>query len=410
MTERQDEPTRNFLPAGDTARPGPAPVPGPHLPFNPEQAERLRWAQKMEAMGRLGTRVAHEINNHITIVLGRAALLLGRAETPPGVRGDVTDIYTVAERIADLMREWLTLGRREKPVPRRVDLNALVVGLIPMLKVSLGEDVEVAAEYCAAPGLVLADRGQLEQVILNLAVNARDAMDGRGRLVLTTADVRLDEAAARYPLPASPGAYVMLAVRDTGCGMDRATIEHIFDPYFTTKEPGKGTGLGLYTVWEIVRASGGTLQVASAPGQGTTFAVYLPRAPEGVVAPGTPRPGAPEAGRETVLVIGNDDLIRNLLREILARDGFTALESRAGPEALQLCAERAAPVCLLVIDSTLPSEGVEVVRRLRETYPDAPVLQVGGLASEGYGPNFLPKPFAPEELVRKARNLLAIVR
>jgi signal transduction histidine kinase len=380
---------------------------GPHAPFGAEQGESLSWAQRLEDMGRRAARVAHEINNQVTLLLGQAELLLHGDETSPTSRARLTDIRRAAERIGELSREWLAVGGCEAPAPRRVDLNGLLAGMVPRLADALGGGVEMTVQYRASPGLVVADRGQLEAVIVNLVLNARDAMAGHGRLTLTTANARLDASAARYPLPASPGSYVMLVVRDTGCGMDEKTRARIFDHRFTTKPAGKGTGVGLTTVWEIVKGFGGTLQVASTPGEGTTFAVFFPRAREGV----EPSPPPQVAPRETVLVLGDEDLVRNLYREVLAREGYQVLEAHHAPEAVQVCAGCDGPIDLVVLDSRLPPSASDVVRRLRELYPGLRVLHTSAYADGRDGPlprghAFLAKPFPPAVLAGKVRGML----
>jgi nitrogen-specific signal transduction histidine kinase/CheY-like chemotaxis protein len=416
MKDPEEEPVNDLLPPKEMVRapkPGAAPLLGPHAAAGAEQADRLRWAQKMEALGRLTGRVAHEINNQVTLILGRATLMLSRPEVPPALQHDLADVLKAAERVGGLMREWLTVSRKEPPAPHRVDLNALVADMVPMLDASLGQGIDLVAEYRASPALVVADRGQLEQVLLNLVLNARDAMSGRGRLTLTTANVRLDAAAARYPLPAAPGSYVMLIVRDTGCGMDRATQARIFEPYFTTKAPGKGTGMGLYNVYEILKEGGGTLQVGSTPGQGTTFAVYLPRPREGADAPAalpTPTP-APRA--DTALVLGDEEMVRRLIREVLTREGYAVLEADLGPEAVAFCAARTARAQMLVIDARHPEAAAAMTDRLRELYPGLRVLcTASGAPGEGAdggappGDALLLKPFTPQALMDKVRQLL----
>ncbi len=392
MTERKEHPLTVPEPPAGTVRPS-----GPHASFGLDPAERLRWAQKMEAMGLLGARVSHEINNLVTLVVGRTSLLLEQADTPPAVRDGLEEVNGVAGRIAELMREWLTLGRRERPAPRALDLNAVLNGFRRMLEVSLGGGIDMVCACSSDPALAYADRGQVEQVLLNLVLNAHDAMNGTGTLTLSTANVTLDEAAARYALPAEPGPYVVLAVRDTGRGMDRATLEHIFDPYFTTKAAGRGTGLGLYTAREILRASGGALQVSSLPGRGSTFSVYFPRAGERAPAPREEK----KMPRENVLVLGSDELICGLIRDVLARAGYAVLETDVGSEAV--------PIHLLVVDSHLPPGGAADVYRLRERCPAMKLLRVGGPFAEDDAPEagtVLPKPFLPRELTLKVRELL----
>jgi signal transduction histidine kinase len=248
--------------------------------------EQLLLAQKMESVGRLAGGVAHDFNNLLTVILGNVELLLAETGSDDPKRGALEEIAQAGSKAADLTRQLLALGRRQVVRPRLLDLNALVTGLEPLLRRLLGEDLELRVERAADPGWVRADPSQLEQVVMNLVINARDAMPEGGRLTLATANAELPASDAGGLPPAAPGAYVMLAVKDTGQGMDEATRAQIFEPFFTTKAPGKGTGLGLATVYGIVKQSAGIIRVESAPGQGSTFRVYLPPDP-GVVPSGS---------------------------------------------------------------------------------------------------------------------------
>jgi CheY-like chemotaxis protein len=401
MAERDKEPLT-------TAGPARAPVSlgAPHVAFGADPAAQDRWAQKMEALGRFAPGVAHEVNNQVTLILLRTAAMLERGGEAGASRAEVEELHRAAQRVAGLMRQWQLLGRRAAPAPRRTDLNALLGEMTTMIGVALGDGIRVEADFSASPAWVLADRGGLEHVILNLALNARDALAGSGTLTLRTGNEELCGPAGEYLLPFVPGPHVLLEVRDSGCGMDRATRARIFEPYFTTKEPGKGTGLGLHNVREIVRESGGTLKVTSAPGRGAAFTVYLPQAREGAAAP----------GKEAVLVVEDEDSVRALLREVLGRQGYTVLEACDGRAALAVASAFASPIHLLITDCVLPYvTGTELARRLRGRFPGLKVLYVSGYSpAEAEFPDyvdpgtaFLEKPFTPAALTALARELLS---
>ncbi len=387
----------------EQAAPAPAgPLGAPHRAFGGDPAEQLRWAQKMETLGRLAGRVVHEVNNQVMLMLNRTRLILQREEPPGASRAEIEELNRAAEHVARLMRE--------PPARRPLDLNALVAETVEAFSVALEPGVARVTELRAARPWVLADRGELEHVLLNLLFNARDALGGSGLLTVRTANVELRGPAGDYLLPYTPGPHVLLTVRDTGSGIDRAALPHIFEPYFTTKAPGKGSGLGLHNVWEIVREGGGTLQVSSAPGEGSHFAVYLPAAPESA-ATGQP---APPPARETILVVEDEDAVRALFRELLARQGYEVLEARDGREALDVVDAHEGRVDLLVSDCLLPHvSGADLARALRQRFPGLRVLYVSGYpATEaalfaGIDPAdpFLQKPFTPaalHDLVRQA--------
>jgi two-component system cell cycle sensor histidine kinase/response regulator CckA len=397
-------------PAGTTL---PGAVGAPHLTIGNDPAAQLRWAQKMETLGRLTARVAHEVNNQLTLMLGRMALVLQRDEGDGASRAEVEELHRAAMHVARLMRRWQMLGRREPPARRKVDLNALVSDTLTMFAVVLEDGIELKSEPRARRPWVLAERGQLDHVLLNLLFNARDAMGGRGKLTVKTAEADLRDPTGDFLMPFTPGPYLMLSVADTGSGMDRVTLARVFEPYFTTKGPGKGTGLGLHTVWEIVRECGGTLQVLSAPGQGTVFNVYLPQA-QAREETALPLPSL-RSGRKTVLVVEDDDPVRALLREVLRRQGYSVLEACDGNAALQLADSNKLPIDLLVSDCLLPSlSGAALGRALRSRFPALRVLFVSGYPSvEAAGGEltdpcdcFLQKPFNPNALAAVVRRLL----
>ncbi len=406
--------TQATLPAGPASAgsDSPGPLGTLHLAFGADPAEQLRWAQKMETLGRDTARMVHEVNNQVTLMLGRTTLILQRAESDGANRAEIEELHRAAAQVARMMHGWQLLGRREPPARRRLDLNALVAETTTAFAVLLDEGIRVATEFRAARPWVLADRGQVQQVLLNLLSNAHDALAGSGALTVWTTEVELSGLAGNYLMPFTPGPHVAFAVRDTGSGIDRVTLARMFEPYFTTKELGKGTGLGLHNVWEIVRENGGTLQVTSALGKGSVFTVYLPQAPEETAASPSPN----RLARKTVLVVEDDDPVRALLREILRRQGYSVLEACDGRAALELAEGHDEPIDLLVSDCLLPNySGAELVRRLRERIPALRVLFVSGYpSSEAAGAEatdprdpFLQKPFRPATLATLVRRLLA---
>jgi len=378
--------------------------------------DQLRQTQKVEAVGRLAGGVAHDFNNLLTVITGRAEMLLSRLGSDDPLRRHVQLIGKTAERAAALTRQLLAFSRKQVLQPKVLDLQAVVAGMEKMLRRLIGEDIELVAVPDPALGRVKADPGQLEQVILNLVVNARDAMPEGGRLTLETADVELDEAYARRHAGATPGRYVMLAVSDTGVGMDAATQARLFEPFFTTKGPGKGTGLGLATVYGIVKQSGGNIWVYSEPGRGTTFKIYLPRVDEAVeaVEPGQVLAEWPR-GWETVLLVEDEEGVRDLAREIIQLQGYTVLEARHPGEALLVNEEHAGRIHLLVTDVVMPQmSGRELADRLASMRSETKVLYMSGYTDDAIVRHgvldahtpFVQKPFTPEALLRKIREVL----
>jgi signal transduction histidine kinase/CheY-like chemotaxis protein len=377
--------------------------------------QQLRQAQKMEAVGRLAGGIAHDFNNLLTAIFGYADLLA--EDLPPGspAQADVKEIRTAANRASALTRQLLAFSRQQVLQPVVLNVNEVVRDLENMLQRVLGEDVELEAHFAADLGNARADPGQLEQVILNLAVNARDAMPTGGKLTIETANVDLDEHYAQTHRPVVPGRYVMIAVSDTGIGMDAATQARMFEPFFTTKEPGKGTGLGLATAYGIVKQSGGYIWVYSEVGGGATFKIYLPRvdAPADVVA--APPELGTVAGIETVLLAEDDPLLLPLARDVLKRLGYTVLEARTPADAVAVAQAHAGIIHLLISDVVMPGEsGLQLARRLLEVRPNLRVLYISGYSDEAVvrhglldpGTTFLQKPFTPAALARKVRELL----
>lgn len=379
---------------------------------------QLCQAQKMEAIGRLAGGVAHDFNNLLTVISGYAQLALGDPALPAPLAEGIEQIHRASARAASLTRQLLVFSRQERAEPRPLDLNQAVLNLEKMLRRILGEDVRLEIDLTPGLGPVLADEMQVDQVIMNLAVNARDAMPAGGTLTIRTAEAVPEEALdPRAVLVPAPGPAVMLAVRDTGCGIPSDVLPRIFEPFFTTKESGKGTGLGLSTVYGILRQHGGGLAVESRVGEGTIFRVYLPRAEGDEAASQEPveQPAPPVSGG-TVLVVEDDEPVRTLVRRTLAIEGFLVFEAADGLEALRSCEERRGGIRLLVADLVLPGMGGrELAGRVRALNPSVRVLYISGYPDQQPSPQelawddaaFLAKPFSPSDLVATVRALLA---
>jgi PAS domain S-box-containing protein len=374
---------------------------------------QLVQAQRMEAVGRLAGGVAHDFNNLLTVIQGYGELLAKSLEGDPEKRESMGEIVKAAERAAALTRQLLAFSRRQVLEMRVLDLGAVVADTEKMLRRLIGEDVEVVVVRPARLGHVKADPGQIEQVLLNLAVNSRDAMPGGGRLTLELADVNLEApfAASHDSIPS--GRYVVVSVRDTGSGMDAETLVHIFEPFFTTKEKGKGTGLGLAMVYGIVRQSGGFVDVVSAPGAGTTIRVYLPRSDARTTSGIRPRVSS-RSGSETVLVVEDEAAVRNLVRAVLERKGYVVLAAQDGAAALELADKHAGVIHVLLTDLVMPGmNGRDLAERVRARRPTIKVLFMSGytadvpaeIGTEG-GPAFLSKPFNELALTVKLREVL----
>ena len=372
--------------------------------------EQLRQSQKMEAIGRLAGGVAHDFNNLLSVITGRSELLLRRQLTDV-VQRDVDLIHKAADRAAGLTRQLLAFSRKQLLQPKVIDLNVVVANMGKMLRRVIGEDVDLVIVARPDIARVYADPGQVEQVVLNLVVNARDAMPGGGRLTIETAQLVLDGEQAKMHPGVEPGRHVMLAVTDSGIGMEPGVRERIFEPFFTTKEIGKGTGLGLSTVYGIVQQSGGTIQVYSEPGHGSTFKIYLPSVDD--PAEQSPRPEAPpRGGTETVLVCEDEPALRELAREVLEEYGYTVLEACDGGEALEVAAAHAGPIALLVTDVVMPRmNGSELAARLcaerslRVVYMSG-YTETSMMRGQAADAAFLQKPFSPLVLARTVRAVL----
>ncbi|MBN1218994.1 MAG: PAS domain S-box protein [Anaerolineae bacterium] len=380
--------------------------------------ERLRQSQKMEAIGRLAGGVAHDFNNILTIINGHSELLLQRFLDPQDpARWEVEQIQEAGERAAVLTHQLLAFSRKQSVQPRILNLNDVIAGLQKMLRRLISEDIELNIKLDPKLGLIKADSGQVEQVLMNLVVNARDAMLQGGRLIIETANVDLDETYARDHLEIIPGPYIMLLVADTGVGLDAETQSHIFEPFFTTKEEGKGTGLGLSTVYGIVRQNNGLIWVYSELGQGTSFKIFLPRVPEDADDTITLAPVVVTSleGTETILLVEDEVNVRLVTRRFLERQGYTVLEAGHPNEALQICQQHQGKIHLLVTDVIMPEmSGRELAERLTRMFSDLKVLYISGYANEalsqhglvGTGVTFLGKPFSSEVLARKVREIL----
>jgi two-component system cell cycle sensor histidine kinase/response regulator CckA len=379
--------------------------------------DQLRQAQKMDAIGSLAGGVAHDFNNLLSIVLSYSELLSVGLDPGHPMLDDLQQISEAGVRAAGLTRQLLAFSHQQVLQPRVIDPNEIFAKLEKMLRRVIGEDVELRS--LAAPSLrcILADPGQLEQVLMNLTVNARDAMPQGGKLTVETKNVTLDEAFAALNPGIRPGAHVLLTVSDTGVGMDRATMNRIFEPFFTTKEIGKGTGLGLATVFGIVRQSGGVICVDSQLGTGTTFRVYLPCAAGQL--PVHSESSAPErrslSGTETVLVVEDEDRIRSLVRTILVRYGYVVLDAQSGADALILCEEFPGNIDLLLTDVVMPRmSGRQLAERLHSLRPEMKTLYMSGYMNDAVVRHgvlektiaFIQKPITPEALARKIREVL----
>lgn len=378
--------------------------------------EQLRQAQKMEAVGRLAGGIAHDFNNLLTVITGYSELILTRPHDTSLLSARVAAIQAAGEKAATLTQQLLAFSRRQVRQPRVLNLNAVVTGMGDMLKRLIGEDIDLVSQLDPALTPVEADPSQLEQVLLNLVVNARDAMPQGGRLTLGTANVLLDDAYAQTQIGVKPGRYVLLAASDTGGGMDSETRLHVFEPFFTTKEPGKGTGLGLSTVYGIVKQGGGHVTVDSAPGRGTTFFVYLPSVdvPIALPAPAT-EPHQTPLGRETVLLVEDEDGVRALARSILQLSGCRVIEAAGAVEALAQAAGYDGPIDLLLTDVVMPEiSGRQLAERLVAERPTLKVLYMSGYTDEamdqhgvlGSGVAFIQKPFTMSALSQKLREVV----
>jgi signal transduction histidine kinase/CheY-like chemotaxis protein len=377
--------------------------------------ERLWQSQKMEAVGRLAGGVAHDFNNLLTAVSGYAVLIQSRFEAPDPIRTYADEILTSSDRAAQLTRQLLAFGRRQVLQPRVLDLNDVVRGMEGLLRRLVGEHIDLGTSLDPRLGSVRADQGQIEQVIMNLAVNARDVMPNGGKLTIETRNIDLDGSYFERHGRARTGPHVVLAVSDTGCGMNPETRSHVFEPFFTTKEQDQGTGLGLATVYGVVKQSDGDVWVYSELGQGASFKIYLPRIDQ---APTPPKEGSRIQRRtatETLLLAEDSDAVRRLLREILRKAGYTVLEARNGAEALEISRTFDGVIDLLLTDMVMPQmSGRELGAHLAMKRPQMKVLFMSGYTEEAIvrngvlapGTAFLEKPFTSASVMARVRELL----
>jgi len=376
--------------------------------------QQLRQSQKMEAVGQLAGGVAHDFNNLLCIITGYGELLLGGLAPDNPQRKMVEQIKSAGDRAASLTRQLLAFSRQQVIVPKILDLNAVVADTARMLVRLIGEDIEFATTLDPALGRVKADPGQVEQVLMNLVVNSRDAMPQGGKLTIETANVSMDAAAASLRPGLRPGEYVLLAVSDTGSGMDETTRGRIFEPFFSTKERGKGTGLGLAVVYGIVKQSGGSIDVYSEPGRGTTFKVYLPREAAALSREVTGTSDTPK-GRETVLLVEDEAAVRHLALLILRTAGYDVLTASQGEDALRVAEAHASPIDLLITDVVMPQmSGRRLADLLTVRHSGLKVLYLSGYTDDAVvrhgileaGVAFLQKPFSVDALARKVREVL----
>jgi two-component system, cell cycle sensor histidine kinase and response regulator CckA len=382
-----------------------------------KRLERELWtAQRMEAIVHLTGGVAHDFNNLLMVISSYAGFVLDQLPEGNAARDDVKIIQDSAARAAELTNQLLAFGRRQVQQLEIMSLNGVVAELDKMLQRVIGEDIELVTRLDPEIGWVKADRLQVEQILMNLAVNARDAMPNGGRLTIETANADIDAAASRGKDDQVPvGSYAMLAVRDSGSGMDAATREHIFEPFFSTKDRGRATGLGLSTVYGIVMQSQGHIAVQSEPGRGSAFEIYLPRVDEHTAGTRRQAGRALPARGETVLLVEDEELVRVAARRILEKHGYAVLEAHHGPDALELCARHQEPIDLMITDVVMPRmNGRELAAQMAQLRPTMQVIYVSGyadnaIAQDGMlpaGTVYIQKPFSPDTLLRKVRDLL----
>lgn len=379
---------------------------------------QLRQAQKMDAIGQLAGGVAHDFNNILTVIHGHLGLLLAAPELSPEMRESLNELSTASDRAGHLTRQLLTFSRRQPFQMRSLDLKHVVEDVSKLLRRLLGEHIDMRFNYAPAPIGVEGDAGMMEQIVLNLAINARDAMPQGGQLVISAAVLDVDEAYAQDHAGAYPGRFACLTVSDTGCGMDEATLKRIYEPFFTTKEIGKGTGLGLATVYGVIQQHRGWIEVTSTPGKGTTFRVLLPLCAKhvGPVSPPSSPPSQASGGQETILVVEDEASLRRLVVKCLSRHGYRLLEAASGVEALAVWGKHRHEIDLVLTDMVMPEgmNGKELVERLLADKPTLKAIYSSGYSLEmasvdlklEEGENFLPKPYDPATLAKTVRNRL----
>jgi signal transduction histidine kinase len=382
-----------------------------------QSQEELRQAQKLEAIGQLAGGIAHDFNNLLTVIGGYCELLLRAAELDESAREKIEEVKSAAERASSLTRQLLAFSRKQVLKPELLDPNSLVEGIGKMLRRLIGEDVEVITSLTPDVGTINADPSQIEQVLINLVVNARDAMPNGGTIIIETANVELDQAYSDMHIAVNPGPYIMLAVSDTGTGMDAETVKHMFEPFFTTKELGRGTGLGLSTIYGIVKQSGGNIWVYSELGKGTTFKIYLPLADnDQAKSSASKQPQkAVTTANETILLVEDEEIVRKLTGEILKATGYKVLLAKNGQEAIEICQAYGGTIDLMLTDVVMPGmNGKMVADNLKPFRPEMQVLFMSGYTDDSIihhgvldpGTNFLDKPFTVDALTSKVRETL----
>ena len=381
-----------------------------------QSEKQFRQSQKMEAVGRLAGGIAHDFNNLLTVIMGYSQVLLTELGPQHPLRGKIEETLKAGERAATLIRQLLTFSSKQSLDPRILSLNTAVTSLESLLRRLIGEDIQLISKLDPTNGRLRADQAQLEQVLVNLVVNARDAMPKGGTLTIETAQVELTRSPVYHLTPLPPGPYVRLAVSDTGCGMDRKTQSHIFEPFFTTKGEGKGSGLGLSTVFGIVTQCGGAIDVTSRVGHGTRFDLYFPSVESDILTTAPTKPlGQPQKGTETILLVEDEPSVRTLVRDELRKLGYRVIEAKNGVEACLLATQQAGSLQLLLTDVVMPGMGGrELAQHLSVIKPDLRTLFISGytddvgiMAGQEEGTSsFLQKPFTPEVLARAVRNLL----
>lgn len=378
--------------------------------------EQVRQSQKMEAVGRLSGGIAHDFNNLLGVIIGYSEILQEKLADTTSLKSSVDEILKAGRRAASLTRQLLAFSRLQVLEPRVLDLNSVVSDMEKMLVRLVGEDLELNTVLDPSLGRIKADQGQLEQIVMNLIVNARDAMPHGGRLTIETSNIGIDEVFAdSRPFPVKTGLYIRLSVTDTGIGMDSATQAHIFEPFFTTKEKGKGTGLGLATVYGVVKQSGGYIDVYSELGIGTTFKIYLPRVDEPISSENSATLLDTLRGNETILLVEDEQSLRTLSRNLLELCGYTVLEAQNGAEAVEISKKHDGPIHLLLTDMVMPGMNGRTLGQVLTNYrSELRVLYMSGYTGQSFsgsgaldpGSHFLQKPFTRESLARKVREAL----
>ncbi len=378
--------------------------------------KQFRQAQKMEAVGRLAGGLAHDFNNLLTVIMGHSQVLLSELKSDDPIRAKIEEMQKAGERAASLIRQLLAFSRKQALEPKVLSVNAVIGNLETMLRRLIGEDIQLVIRPDPHDPHVKADPGQLEQVVMNLVVNARDAMPNGGLLAIETSHSDLQRTPMHHIHPLPPGPYVKITVTDTGCGMDTNTLSHLFEPFFTTKEESKGTGLGLSTVFGIVTKSGGGIDVWSQPGHGTTFDVYLPWInPESAQVPASEQPAQVRRGTETILLVEDEPSVRDLVRDELTKAGYQVLEAKNGVEACLVATQQSGHIDLLLTDVVMPGmNGRELAQHLYVIKPNLRVLFMSGYLDDisisagmdAHRTTFLQKPFTPDVLTQTVRDLL----